>query len=1550
MAAALGGLLVRLSFSDPAVAQSFFGELLLAVLLTAYVGGLGPGLLATAIAGAGAQVLLFQPTLEFGVEGSGEAVQWLIFIVSGVLVSLLTESLHRARESIATRATTIDRTQLKVRAAFAAGVLCTAGIGLASFISVSRLREDTERLEHSHEVISALREMRVEMNALQGTAARYALKPAPEFEEAHRWEQSQLRETLARLDRQTGNDAAEAEALARIAPLVRRHMDLAGEAFILARSMTLAALLGSPVMSESERLRQEVSTLLGNWERAERMQLMDLKEITRRTARNVAAVTVAGGGLVVAFVIVLLVAISRDFAGSRRADQALQEAQLQLEARVAARTAELEQSNAALRESQANVAAIVASAADGIITFDETGLIESANPAALTIFGWTKGELIGLNVAVIIPAAASTGEARSPGRWWRETGGAVEARGTVTQGRRQDGGSVPLEVTVTETRSGGAPRHVAFLRDITARNQTEVEIAGRLQAEALLTRLTKALPGAIYIMRSGVDGHISIPYASAGWSEMTGLSPAQIRDDATPVLRAIHPDDLPDYEAAEADAARRMGPFVAEFRVRHPERGYIWVDARSLPELQPDGSLLWYGYTADITARRRAETALRESEERMRLASEAANIGVWDSDLKTGEVVWSRQQERIMGFEPGTFSGRIQDFLALIKPEYREIHAQARRDALENDGVFSAELCFQLRDGRLRWGLLRGQVSRDEAGRPERLIGVDIDITERRMAEAALDHERALLRAVFDVLPDSIYVKDTESRFLMANTACAQHLGAASTADVMGKTDADFYPPEMAVRFRATELAVLAGQAVRNREGTFVRPDGSRVVILTTKIQLRDAQGNVVGILGTAREITERKIAMQALRESEERFSRAFRSSPAAIAISRRRDLINIEVNDAFLRLFECTREEIVGRTLIQAGLLREETVQSLRSQLTVTGEVNNVELPVFSRTGRPLHVAVSIRVLELGGEPCSLATVVDITERKRAETRTAVQHAVTQVLADGAPLSETGRRIIEIVCQRLGWDTGELWLTDPTNRMLQCADIWQVPAAPLDAFVTASRTLTWRKGQGVPGAVWSSNAPVWIPDVTVDERFVRRDLATQAGLKSGVGVPVRLRGDVIGVLNFFSVRSHPVDADLLATFAAIGLQIGQFVERKRLANQFRQSQKMEAIGTLAGGIAHDFNNVLGAIGGYTELARMQTRDNPEVVEYLQAVSEGCRRAADLVRQILAFSRQQEQQRKLMQLWPIVDEALKLLRAAIPSTITFETAVAHRGPAVLADPTQIHQVIMNLATNSAHAMRDAPGRLSVTLEEFAVTEALAAIHPGLHAGPYLRLTIADTGHGMDAATLERIFEPFFTTKAPGEGTGLGLAVVHGIMQAHDGVVTVQSEPGQGTRFDLYFPAHLSPTPESPEAGQETPRGQGERILVVEDEIPLALMVKAVLQRLGYVVDLHTNPVEAVKALRTGPQQYDLVLTDLAMPGMTGTDLARQMLELRPDLPIVLTTGYSATLTPERARALGLREMVLKPLMSHALGDLVHRVLHSEPPGRNEAVQPSGPNV
>ena len=390
---------------------------------------------------------------------------------------------------------------------------------------------------------------------------------------------------------------------------------------------------------------------------------------------------------------------------------------------------------------------------------------------------------------------------------------------------------------------------------------------------------------------------------------------------------------------------------------------------------------------------------------------------------------------------------------------------------------------------------------------------------------------------------------------------------------------------------------------------------------------------------------------------------------------------------------------------------------------------------------------------------------------------------------------------------------------------------------------------------------------------------------------------------------------------------------LADMTERKQFERQIRQSQKLDALGTIAGGIAHDFNNILTVLRGNLSLAQMTLPEEHAMRTSLTEMDKACNRAADLVRQILTFGRQQEQMRQIMTLQPAVQEALRLLRSTIPAGIQIETTLPANLPTVMADNTQIHQIVLNLGINASHAMENQQGRITLSLAPVDVDATLAATCPELHTGRYVRLSVEDTGIGMDRTTLERIFEPFFTTKAAGRGTGLGLAVVRGIVKNHDGAITVQSEPGRGSRFDVYFPVVDGEVTGRHKQVVEALHGNGERVLFLDDEEPLVRLASRMLDRLGYRVDAYTRASEALAAFRNEPHRFDLVLTDLSMPGASGLDFARSVLDLRPEVPVILTTGYIDPDDLEQVQRIGVREVILKPTTIEEMGRSFRRLLN-----------------
>ena len=379
--------------------------------------------------------------------------------------------------------------------------------------------------------------------------------------------------------------------------------------------------------------------------------------------------------------------------------------------------------------------------------------------------------------------------------------------------------------------------------------------------------------------------------------------------------------------------------------------------------------------------------------------------------------------------------------------------------------------------------------------------------------------------------------------------------------------------------------------------------------------------------------------------------------------------------------------------------------------------------------------------------------------------------------------------------------------------------------------------------------------------------------------------------------------------------------------EKIRLQTQLNQAQKMEAIGVLAGGIAHDFNNILGAILGYAEMIKDDVPHESQIAEDIDKVLIAANRAKDLVKQILGFSRQSAVDRIPIQMQPLIKESLKMLRASLPATISISEDIDPRCGVVLADPTQIHQIVMNLCSNAFQAMEKTGGLLTVNLHPVSIRpQETGEIQPG----DYVELMVSDTGEGIGTDIIGNIFNPYFTTKEIGKGTGMGLSITHGIIKSYGGTITVESVLGRGATFHAYFPV-IKEEAKTPEAIRKALRGRG-RILFLDDEEMLARMGKVILERLGYKVTTHTRSIEALADFMRDPQKFDLVITDQTMPTMTGTDLARRLLQIRPDLPIILCTGYSSLVDKDSTRDMGIKAFALKPLAKDVIGRLVFEVL------------------
>ncbi len=636
------------------------------------------------------------------------------------------------------------------------------------------------------------------------------------------------------------------------------------------------------------------------------------------------------------------------------------------------------------------------------------------------------------------------------------------------------------------------------------------------------------------------------------------------------------------------------------------------------------------------------------------------------------------------------------------------------------------------------------------------------------------------------------------------------------------------------------------------------------------------------------KEMEDRKVTEEALRESEERF-RGISHSMAdwiwevdkygryTFASGKVKEILGYEP------------EELIGKTPFE--LMPEDSEKRIRAYLKrVVSEkkpIADLEHWTLTKEGDSIYLLTNgVPILNEKGELYGYRGVdKDITEHKQAEEErvrlaTAIEQAAESVVItdrDGTiqyvnPAFES----ITGYCRQEAVGHNPRKLKSGKHRKEFYADLWNTIAS---------------------GKVWRGHFINKNKNGTLYE-----EEATISPIKNTSGE----------IINFVAVKRD-------------------VTEEIKLEDKLRQVQKMEAIGTLAGGIAHDFNNILSAIIGYTELAEYEIPEGSKTREKLKEVLKAGRRAKDLVKQILAFSRQGDQERKPLQISHIVKEALKLLRASLPTTIEIRRNIEPYTGIIEADPTQIHQVLMNLCTNAAHAMNNKGGMLEVGIRNVEVeNEDIGLEYPNVPPGHYVMLTIRDTGHGMSAGVVERIFDPYFTTKEKGEGTGLGLAVVHGIVKSYGGAITVYSEIGKGSTFNIYLPAIEKKVEEEKETGEAIPTGH-QRILFVDDEPALVDIGKKMLEHLGHEVIIRTSSLEALEAFRNNPERFDLVISDKTMPQMTGFDLARELKQIRPDIPIILCTGFSDTTDSDKAKAMGISGLVMKPIVMREMAETIKRV-------------------
>ncbi len=691
-----------------------------------------------------------------------------------------------------------------------------------------------------------------------------------------------------------------------------------------------------------------------------------------------------------------------------------------------------------------------------------------------------------------------------------------------------------------------------------------------------------------------------------------------------------------------------------------------------------------------------------------------------------------------------------------------------------------------------------------------------------------------------------------------------------------------------------------------------MKKDGSEVPIDDSGAPIKDEAGNTSGVVVIFRDVTERKRAEEALRESEERFKILTQATFEGVAITEQGRFV--DGNDQLFSMLGYRREEMVGRE-VSEFIVPEDRAKVMDNILQGLEVI--VEHGMIKRDGQPVTVEAHGKTETHHGRKVRLTALRDITERKRMEeelrrSRNGLEQRVWERTAELEESNERFHTLVELLPE-IVFETDLNERYTYANR--QAIETFGVTSEKLREGLYIRDLVAEKdygrikqnmnrilKGEALPGGEYT----VRRNDGSEFPVFIRASRTERNGKVTGV------RGIVIDLTE--SRRAEE--------------------ERMRLEEQLRQAQKMEALGTLAGGIAHDFNNMLAVIIGNAELALDDIGDGSDGADHrIKQILMASQRARDLVKEILAFSRKSQGRRKPFKLGPLVQETANFLRGSLPSMIKIEVDTRSDLDAVLADVSQVQQVIMNLSTNAADAINEDGGLLFMGVSDAVFGEKDPKPDPDMQTGRYVVLTVRDTGAGMPKQVLCRIFEPFFTTKEQGKGSGMGLAVVFGIVKAHNGAITVKSRPGKGTTFKVFFPSHQEAVQEEPIQQAALLKGT-ERVLVVDDEPAVVEMTSDTLKRLGYQVTTAGSGHEGWEKFEKAPGDFDLVLTDHVMPDLTGMRLAEKMLELRKDMPIILFTGYSETVSPQKAKAAGIAEFLYKPVVARDLAETVSRVLHA----------------
>ena len=1026
---------------------------------------------------------------------------------------------------------------------------------------------------------------------------------------------------------------------------------------------------------------------------------------------------------------------------------------------------------------------------------------------------------------------------------------------------------------------------VGISRDITAQKQAEAEL-NAVQDRLNLTM--QSVPIVICSFAMHPDGRVFMPYASPHIFNIYGLKPEDVADDFTPVIERIIEEDRPRVKETIRKSAETTSPWRCEYRVQHPDRGVLWVEGHSIPSRQHDGTLIWHGYISDITARKQDEEALIDSfrqlqisENRFRELADAIPQIVWVAD-ESGKLTYVNAKTiEYTGMNVGDLLG--SGWFQLIHPDDANQAIASWNETICTHHFLYDELRIRRADGQYRWHVSSTFPIRNSAGDVVEWYSTATDFEELKNVEQSLRVQHRLLRTVMSTARVGLIVINDDYEYEFANEAYAELVDREINQIVghkMSEVIAAGWP-----QIKSNLDRVLAGEDLDYEvvlppvPGTNV----SRFYRAMSKPRM-DETGRPMAVT-VITDITELKESKRIVSESEERYRRLVELLPDAIYIN-----VNNKIsfcNAACARMFGAADpSQLIGKNPFE--LIPSEAHEHVRNRMATIFKTKEPAPPqrqkMIRLDGREIPVYVFATLITDGGEEGILACFNDLTERERA---TEVLHSVMGSVDDA---------IITIN------EHGVIQLSNPATERI--------------FGHTASELI-------------GNNLTMLMPQPYCDEhkQYIENYVRTGKAKVIGIGRQVdgkRRDGSIFPME--LTVTEFQLDGN--RHFTGV---IRDITERKRLEQQFRQSQKMEAVGRLAGGVAHDFNNLLTVINGYASQMLSDLPADSAEREFAEEILDAGNRAASLTQQLLVLSRKSIVEQVNVDVNEIVEKTSKMLRRLIEEHIQLTVECDPNASQILAAPWQVEQVIMNLVINARDAMPHG-GKLVVKTQNVTVSIDDAKIHPDVDPGRYVGLFVSDTGHGMSKEVQDKIFEPFFTTKGIGEGTGLGMSVVHGIVKQCGGGISIDSDMNVGTTFKILFPvatevASSSKTvivPQSSE-GHET-------ILLVEDQIAVRRIARIALVAKGYKVLEASKGPDAVRLSEGFCDPIDLLLVDVVMPEMGGQQLAEIMRQKRPGIRVLFMSGYTDDTALLRDVTKSAEVLVQKPFTAAALTRKVRAVL------------------